>query len=72
MHENLFFIHGKATQVLPISRNGQANTGKIAYFIAKSVAYFVKWAKFLPISRNRQFHRLGVTYIYTYILDYYF
>ena len=30
--------------------------------MGKSVTYFAKWVKFLPISCNGQFHRLGVTY----------
>ena len=36
--------------------------------MGKSVAYFMKWAKFLPISRNGQFRGLGVTYtLFTYL-----
>ena len=35
--------------------------------MGKSVAYFEKWAKFLPISQNGQFHRLGITYAHIYI-----
>ena len=31
--------------------------------MGKSVAYFTKWANFLPILRNGQFRGLGVTYI---------
>ena len=30
--------------------------------MGKSVAYFMKWAKLLPISRNGQFQGLGITY----------
>ena len=32
--------------------------------MGKSIAYFMKWAKFLPIPRNGQFCGLGVTYIH--------
>ena len=44
MYETLFSLHTiayfmkKATSFLPISRNGQANTRK--------VAYFMKWASY--------------------------
>ena len=30
--------------------------------MGKSVAYFMKWAKFLPISQNGQCCGLGITY----------
>ena len=32
--------------------------------MGKSAAYFAKWAKYWPTSRNGQFHKLGVTYIF--------
>ena len=34
--------------------------------IGKSVADSMKWAKFLPISRNGQFRGLVITFLYIY------
>ena len=37
---------------------------RLFHEMGKSVAYFTKWTKFLPISRNEQFRGLGIRYIH--------
>ena len=55
------------SQTCPFSQNGQAKIEQIACVIENKngqvTCQFTKWAKFLPISRNRQCRGLGVTYI---------
>ena len=59
MHEKYISIHAVAHFMNQASHH---SINCPFHEIGKSVAYFMKWAKLLPISRNRQFHGLGVTH----------